>query len=130
MKNVFPGCNSMKLVQAVKNRLVGKHHQRRYWSVFQKYLELANHLIGGQTGSGLCNALWQTRKRYRKLKTLHCGVILFLGNQDRSLSPEMISRLEADKQAVFHQPAICYFVPARLHIVYNFLITRNDPLDQ
>ena len=53
-------------------------------------------LLAGKQAAGCVMYYGRPETNIEKLRTLHCDVIGFFGNQDRSPSPEMVSRFEAD----------------------------------
>lgn len=59
---------------------------------------LQTTLLAGKQASGCVMYYGRPETNMDKLKTLNCDVIGFFGNQDRSPSPEMVTKFEADMQ--------------------------------
>jgi carboxymethylenebutenolidase len=59
---------------------------------------LQTAMLAGKQAGGCVMYYGRPETNIEKLKTLNCDVIGFFGNQDRSPSPEMVNRFEADMQ--------------------------------
>lgn len=60
---------------------------------------LQSALLAGKQAAGCVMYYGRPETNIDKLKTLNCDVIGFFGNKDRSPSPEMVNKFEADMQA-------------------------------
>jgi carboxymethylenebutenolidase len=61
---------------------------------------LQTSLLAGKQASGCVMYYGRPETNLEKLKTLNCDVIGFFGNLDKSPSPEMVTKFEADMQTV------------------------------
>ena len=59
---------------------------------------LQTTLLAGKQASGCVMYYGRPETNMDKLKTLNCDIIGFFGNQDRSPSPEMVTKFETDMQ--------------------------------
>jgi carboxymethylenebutenolidase len=53
-------------------------------------------LLAGKQAAGCVMFYGRPENNIEKLKTLNCEVLGFFGNKDRSPSPEMVTKFEAD----------------------------------
>lgn len=60
---------------------------------------LQSTLLAGKQAAGCVMFYGRPENNVEKLKTLNCDVIGFFGNKDRSPSPEVVNKFEADMQA-------------------------------
>lgn len=60
---------------------------------------LQSTLLAGKQAAGCVMFYGRPENNIEKLKTLNCDVIGFFGNKDRSPSPEVVNKFEADMQA-------------------------------
>lgn len=60
---------------------------------------LQSTLLAGKQAAGCVMYYGRPENNIEKLKTLNCDVIGFFGNKDRSPSPEVVNKFEADMQA-------------------------------
>ena len=60
---------------------------------------LQSTLLAGKQAAGCVMFYGKPENNVEKLKTLNCDVIGFFGNKDRSPSPEVVNKFEADMQA-------------------------------
>lgn len=60
---------------------------------------LQSSLLAGKQAAGCVMYYGRPENNIEKLKTLNCDVIGFFGNKDRSPSPEVVNKFEADMQA-------------------------------
>jgi carboxymethylenebutenolidase len=60
---------------------------------------LQSALLAGKQAAGCVMYYGRPENNVEKLKTLNCDVIGFFGNKDRSPSPEVVNKFEADMQA-------------------------------
>lgn len=60
---------------------------------------LQSTLLAGKQAAGCIMFYGRPENNVEKLKTLNCDVIGFFGNKDRSPSPEVVNKFEADMQA-------------------------------
>jgi len=60
---------------------------------------LQSSLLAGKQAAGCVMYYGRPENNVEKLKTLNCDVIGFFGNKDRSPSPEVVNKFEADMQA-------------------------------
>ncbi len=60
---------------------------------------LQSALLAGKQAAGCVMFYGRPENNVEKLKTLNCDVIGFFGNKDRSPSPEVVNKFEADMQA-------------------------------
>lgn len=60
---------------------------------------LQSTLLAGKQAAGCVMYYGRPENNLDKLKTLNCDVIGFFGNKDRSPSPEVVNKFEADMQA-------------------------------
>ncbi len=60
---------------------------------------LQSSLLAGKQAAGCVMYYGRPENNLDKLKTLNCDVIGFFGNKDRSPSPEVVNKFEADMQA-------------------------------
>lgn len=60
---------------------------------------LQSSLLAGKQAAGCIMYYGRPENNIEKLKTLNCDVIGFFGNKDRSPSPEVVNKFEADMQA-------------------------------
>ncbi len=56
-------------------------------------------LLAGKQAAGCVMFYGRPENNIEKLKTLNCDVVGFFGNKDRSPSPEVVNKFEADMQA-------------------------------
>lgn len=103
--------SAMKLVQAaktdrleniIKGALAYAGANARIYTIgwcFGGMWSLQTTLLAGKQASGCVMYYGRPENNLEKLKTLNCDVIGFFGNQDRSPSPEMVTKFEADMQA-------------------------------
>lgn len=103
--------SAMKLVQAakterleniIKGALVYAGANAEIYTIgwcFGGMWSLQATLLAGKQAAGCVMYYGRPETNMEKLKTLNCDVIGFFGNQDRSPSPEMVTRFEADMQA-------------------------------
>jgi carboxymethylenebutenolidase len=59
---------------------------------------LQSTLLAGKQAAGCVMYYGRPENNIEKLKTLNCDVIGFFGNKDRSPSPEVVNKFEADMQ--------------------------------
>lgn len=59
---------------------------------------LQSSLLAGKQAAGCVMYYGRPENNIEKLKTLNCDVIGFFGNKDRSPSPEVVNKFEADMQ--------------------------------
>lgn len=59
---------------------------------------LQTTLLAGKQAAGCVMYYGRPETNMDKLKTLNCDIIGFFGNQDRSPSPEMVTKFESDIQ--------------------------------
>ncbi len=103
--------SAMKLVQAaktdrletiIKGALAYAGTDAKIYTIgwcFGGMWSLQTTLLAGKQASGCVMYYGRPETNLEKLKTLNCDVIGFFGNQDRSPSPEMVTKFEADMQA-------------------------------
>ncbi|MEN9686676.1 MAG: hypothetical protein RLZZ28_2462 [Bacteroidota bacterium] len=103
--------SAMKLVQAartdrleniIKGALNYAGSNARIYTIgwcFGGMWSLQTAILAGKQAAGCVMYYGRPETNIEKLKTLNCEVIGFFGNQDRSPSPEMVNRFEADMQA-------------------------------
>ena len=103
--------SAMKLVQAakterleniIKGALVYAGANAEIYTIgwcFGGMWSLQATLLAGKQAAGCVMYYGRPETNMDKLKTLNCDVIGFFGNQDRSPSPEMVTKFEADMQA-------------------------------
>lgn len=102
--------SAMKLVQAakterleniIKGALAYAGKDAKIYTIgwcFGGMWSLQTTLLAGKQASGCVMYYGRPETNMDKLKTLNCDVIGFFGNQDRSPSPEMVTKFEADMQ--------------------------------
>ena len=103
--------SAMKLVQAaktdrleniIKGALAYAGTDAKIYTIgwcFGGMWSLQTTLLAGKQASGCVMYYGRPETNMDKLKSLNCDVIGFFGNQDRSPSPEMVTKFEADMQA-------------------------------
>ena len=103
--------SAMKLVQAaktdrletiIKGALAYAGTDAKIYTIgwcFGGMWSLQTTLLAGKQASGCVMYYGRPETNLEKLKNLNCDVIGFFGNQDRSPSPEMVTKFEADMQA-------------------------------
>ncbi len=102
--------SAMKLVQAakterletiIKGALAYAGSDAKIYTIgwcFGGMWSLQTTLLAGKQASGCVMYYGRPETNMDKLKSLNCDVIGFFGNQDRSPSPEMVTKFEADMQ--------------------------------
>ncbi len=102
--------SAMKLVQAAKTErletiikaaLAHAGSDAKIYTIgwcFGGMWSLQTTLLAGKQASGCVMYYGRPETNLEKLKTLNCDVIGFFGNKDRSPSPEMVTKFEADMQ--------------------------------
>ena len=102
--------SAMKLVQAaktdrleniIKGALAYAGTDAKIYTIgwcFGGMWSLQTTLLAGKQASGCVMYYGRPETNMDKLKSLNCDVIGFFGNQDRSPSPEMVTKFEADMQ--------------------------------
>lgn len=103
--------SAMKLVQAVKTERLENivkaainyaGANAKIYTIgwcFGGMWSLQTTLLAGKQAAGCVMYYGRPETNLEKLKTLNCDVIGFFGNQDRSPSPEMVTKFEADMQS-------------------------------
>lgn len=103
--------SAMKLMQAaktdrieniIKGALTHAGTDAKIYTIgwcFGGMWSLQSTLLAGKQAAGCVMYYGRPENNIEKLKTLNCDVIGFFGNQDRSPSPEMVNKFEADMQA-------------------------------
>lgn len=103
--------SAMKLMQAaktdrieniIKGALTRAGADAKIYTIgwcFGGMWSLQTTLLAGKQAAGCVMYYGRPENNLEKLKTLNCDVIGFFGNQDRSPSPEMVNKFEADMQA-------------------------------
>lgn len=104
--------SAMKLVQAakterleniVKGAIAYVGSESKIYTIgwcFGGMWSLQTSLLAGKQASGCVMYYGRPETNLEKLKSLHCDVIGFFGNQDRSPSPEMVTKFESDMQTL------------------------------
>ena len=102
--------SAMKLVQAVKTErleniikgaIAYAGPKAKIYTIgwcFGGMWSLQTALLAGRQAAGCIMYYGRPENNIEKLKTLKCDVIGFFGNKDRSPSPEMVTKFEADMQ--------------------------------
>lgn len=102
--------SAMKLVQAVKTErleniikgaLTYAGTDAKIYTIgwcFGGMWSLQTTLLAGKQAAGCVMYYGRPETNMDKLKTLNCDVIGFFGNKDKSPSPEMVAKFEADLQ--------------------------------
>jgi carboxymethylenebutenolidase len=103
--------SAMKLVQAaktdrleniIKGAIAKAGADAKIYTIgwcFGGMWSLQTTLLAGKQAAGCVMYYGRPETNLEKLKTLNCDVIGFFGNQDRSPSPEMVNKFEADMKA-------------------------------
>jgi carboxymethylenebutenolidase len=103
--------SAMKLIQAVKTErlesiikgaIAYAGTDAKIYTVgwcFGGMWSLQSSLLAGKQAAGCVMYYGRPENNIEKLKTLNCDVIGFFGNKDRSPSPEVVNKFEADMQA-------------------------------
>lgn len=103
--------SAMKLIQAVKTErlesiikgaIAYAGTDAKIYTVgwcFGGMWSLQSTLLAGKQAAGCVMYYGRPENNIEKLKTLNCDVIGFFGNKDRSPSPEVVNKFEADMQA-------------------------------
>ncbi len=103
--------SAMKLVQAaktdrleniIKGALAYAGKDAKIYTIgwcFGGMWSLQTSLLAGKQAAGCVMYYGRPENNIEKLKNLNCDVIGFFGNQDRSPSPEIVTKFEADMQA-------------------------------
>jgi carboxymethylenebutenolidase len=103
--------SAMKLVQAaktdrleniIKGAIAYAGADAKIYTIgwcFGGMWSLQTTLLAGKQAAGCVMYYGRPETNLDKLKTLNCDVIGFFGNKDRSPSPEMVTKFEADMQA-------------------------------
>lgn len=103
--------SAMKLMQSaktdrleniIKGALAYAGSDARIYTIgwcFGGMWSLQTTLLAGKQASGCVMYYGRPETNMDKLKTLNCEVIGFFGNKDRSPSPEMVAKFEADMAA-------------------------------
>lgn len=104
--------SAMKLMQAakterleniVKGALAHAGTNAKIYTIgwcFGGMWSLQTTLLAGKQAAGCVMYYGRPENNLEKLKTLNCDVIGFFGNQDRSPSPEVVTKFESDMQTV------------------------------
>ena len=102
--------SAMKLVQAakterleniIKGAITYAGPKAKIYTIgwcFGGMWSLQTALLAGRQAAGCIMYYGRPENNIEKLKTLKCEVIGFFGNKDRSPSPEMVTKFEADMQ--------------------------------
>ena len=103
--------SAMKLVQAaktdrleniIKGAIAYAGADAKIYTIgwcFGGMWSLQTALLAGKQAAGCVMYYGRPETNLDKLKNLNCDVIGFFGNKDRSPSPEMVTKFEADMQA-------------------------------
>lgn len=103
--------SAMKLIQAakterlesiIKGAIAYAGTDAKIYTVgwcFGGMWSLQSTLLAGKQAAGCVMFYGRPENNVEKLKTLNCDVIGFFGNKDRSPSPEVVNKFEADMQA-------------------------------
>lgn len=103
--------SAMKLIQSakterleniIKGALAHAGADAKIYTVgwcFGGMWSLQSTLLAGKQAAGCVMYYGRPENNLDKLKTLNCDVIGFFGNKDRSPSPEVVNKFEADMQA-------------------------------
>jgi carboxymethylenebutenolidase len=103
--------SAMKLIQSAKNErlesiikgaIAYAGTDARIYTVgwcFGGMWSLQSSLLAGKQAAGCVMYYGRPENNLDKLKGLNCDVIGFFGNQDRSPSPEVVNKFEADMKA-------------------------------
>ena len=103
--------SAMKLIQAakterlesiIKGAIAYAGTDAKIYTVgwcFGGMWSLQSTLLAGKQAAGCVMYYGRPENNIEKLKTLNCDVIGFFGNKDRSPSPEVVNKFEADMQA-------------------------------
>ena len=104
--------SAMKLVRAVKTErlesiikgaIAYSGAQAKIYAIgwcFGGMWSLQTALLAGNQAAGCVMYYGRPENDLSKLKTLHCDVIGFFGNKDKSPSPEMVTQFEHDMQGL------------------------------
>lgn len=104
--------SAMKLVQAakterleniVKGAIAYVGTESKIYTIgwcFGGMWSLQTSLLAGKQASGCVMYYGRPETNLEKLKSLNCDVIGFFGNQDRSPSPEVVTKFESDMQTL------------------------------
>ncbi|NCI47935.1 dienelactone hydrolase family protein [Sediminibacterium soli] len=96
------GAKTDRLENIIKGAIVYAGGDARIYTIgwcFGGMWSLQSSILAGKQGAGCVMYYGRPETNPEKLKMLNCDVIGFFGNKDRSPSPEMVSKFEADMQA-------------------------------
>lgn len=103
--------SAMKLVRAaqtdrleniIKGAIAYAGKDARIYTIgwcFGGMWSLQASILAGKQAAGCVMYYGRPENNMEKLKNLNCDVIGFFGNQDRSPSPELVTKFESDMQA-------------------------------
>ena len=97
------GTKTERLENIIKGALAHAGSDAKIYTIgwcFGGMWSLQTSLLAGKQAAGCVMYYGRPETNLDKLKTLNCDVIGFFGNLDKSPSPEMVTKFEADMQTV------------------------------
>ena len=100
---LMQGAKTDRLENIIKGAITYAGSNAKIYTIgwcFGGMWSLQTTLLAGKQAAGCVMYYGRPETNLEKLKTLNCDVIGFFGNQDKSPSPEMVTKFEADMQTV------------------------------